>query len=377
MIDLLQPYLQLTDNARLYPLICILVWGLILSRFPRRREMVLGRVETRWYPFTAILLTLPFSVWAGMRGDVGDTPLYYKLYKSAPSSLFELIPSLSADTKDPGYQVLVVLFKSIGVRDPQVFFLIIATLPMLCMVYIFRKYSSDYWVCIFLFVASTDYASWMLNGMRQFIVVCIVFAAFELVVRKKYMLYGLVVILASQIHGSAVMMLPLMYIMQGAALNRKTIFMTLCVVAMVPFIDRFTPIMELLLEDTQYSGTMSDEIWVVDDGTNPIRVLVYSVPALMALLGWRYIKNSTDPVFNMCINASFITMAIYLVSMVTSGIYIGRLPIYTTLQGYIALPRIIDAIFEKASARLVRFLMICCYMGFFYYQTFLAWGGSS
>ena len=59
---------------------------------------------------------------------------------------------------------------------------------------------------------------------------------------------------------------------------------------------------------------------------------------------------------------------------VTSGIYIGRLPIYTTLQGYIALPWMIDKVFERRSAALVRVLMYGAYLGFFYFQMHFAWG---
>jgi hypothetical protein len=77
---------------------------------------------------------------------------------------------------------------------------------------------------------------------------------------------------------------------------------------------------------------------------------------------------------NLCVNASMITMALYLVSMVTSGIYVGRLPIYTTLYGYMSLPWIIDTVFERESARFITVLMIACFLGFFYIQMHSTWG---
>jgi hypothetical protein len=67
-------------------------------------------------------------------------------------------------------------------------------------------------------------------------------------------------------------------------------------------------------------------------------------------------------------------MALYLVASVSSGIYIGRLPIYTTLQGYIALPWMIDRIFERRSAQLVRYAMYGAYLAFFYFQMHFTWG---
>lgn len=55
-------------------------------------------------------------------------------------------------------------------------------------------------------------------------------------------------------------------------------------------------------------------------------------------------------------------------------IYVGRLPIYTTFHGYILLPWLIDSIFEKDSAELVKALMVGCFLFFFYYQCHFTWG---
>lgn len=373
MLDLMQTAFVLEDKANWYPLIWLFAAGLLLYKMPKKEMLVCGQVQERWFLFSALLLVLPLILWAGLRGQVGDTYAYTLIFRSAHASFSTLLPTLNADSKDPGFAVLMTLFKIMGVSDHRVFFLIIAAFQMLCMMRTFRKYSTDYWFSIFLFVASTDYASWMFNGMRQFIAVTILFGAFDLVVKRRYKTFAILVFLASQIHGSALLMLPLIFIMHGPAVNRRTILMIAATVLAIPFIDRFTPILNNLLSDTQYSTTMTDEIWTVDDGTNPIRVLVYSVPSLLAFLGYRYVHRSNNPVMNLCINASMITTALYLVSMVTSGIYIGRLPIYTTLHGYIALPWLIDQIFEHRTARLIKLLAVVCYLVFFYIQVFQTW----
>ena len=374
MLDLLQKVFALEGAGHWYPLLWLFAAGIFINKIPKRREHVCGRVKERWHPFNAFVLVLPLILWSGLRGYIGDTYAYIINFRNASSSLSELLSVLNADSKDPGFSVLMTLFKSFGLSDHRVFFLLIAAFQMLCICRIFRKYSPNYWVSIFLFVASTDYLSWMFNGIRQFIATTMIFGAFELMVKRKHILFVLVVLLAAQIHGSAILMLPLAYVMHGPALNRKTMLMIAGTVLIIPFIDQFTPILNNLLQDTQYSGTMTDEIWAVDDGTNPVRVLVYAVPTLVALFGRRYVIQANDPVINLCVNASMITTAIYLVSMVTSGIYVGRLPIYTTLHGYIALPWLIDTIFEKSSARLINLMMVACFVFFFYYQCHFTWG---
>ena len=119
---------------------------------------------------------------------------------------------------------------------------------------------------------------------------------------------------------------------------------------------------------------MTNEIMQNKTGTNILRVIVYSVPLLLSIVGKRYIYEANDPLINLCVNCSVITTALYAISAVTSGIYFGRLPIYTSLTGYILLPWLINHMFEKKSAILVKLLMFGCYFLFFYYQMHIAWG---
>ena len=367
MHDILKTAFSLENTSYWLLVIWCLGAGLLLYKMPHASISVQGRVEKRWYWFTALILVVPYIFWAGYRGYYIDTGAYIRNFQKAASSL-SAIPGIVGAEDDWGFYSFIVILKSFGVHSYQTFFLIMASIHILCMVYIFRRYSSNMWISFFMFIASTDYMSWMQNGIRQFTAVCITFAAFELLVRKKYIWFTIVTLIASTFHGSALLMLPFAYVMVGPALNRKTYLMIGVVALMIPFMDRLTPILEQLLSDTQYNDVMTGEIWANDDGTSIIRVLVYSVPALVALLGHKYIRSSTDRAVNMCINASMVTMAVYVVSAVTSGIYIGRIPIYTTLHGYTVLPLLIDQIFEKLSAKLMKLLLVLFYLAFFVYQ---------
>lgn len=373
MQSYMQTLFNLNNTSYWHPLIWIFAAGIVLYKMPKKTEYIGGQYVQRWYWFTAMLLTLPYILWAGCRTNFIDTMAYIQTFNKVPSSINQIPTYLEAYDKDRGFSVLMIVLKSLGVQDYHTFFMIIAVFQMVCLVYTFRKYSENFWISMFLFVVSTDYVSWMHNGIRQFIAVCMTFAAFGLMIRKRYVLFTLVVLLASTIHGSALLMIPFAYVMSGPALNRKTLLLIFGVAALIPFMDSLMPMMESVLADTQYDDIMTNGIWENDDGTNLIRVLVYSVPALVALLGRSYIRDNRDPAVNACINASMITVAIYLVSSVTSGIYIGRIPIYTTLHGYMVLPWLIDQIFEKQSARLIKVLMIAFYVAFYYYQMEIIW----
>lgn len=357
----------------------LLIWlflgGFLCSYIPKRRELLNGRTEERWSPFAALLLVLPYIIWAAYRPDsFGDTGLYRYSFQNAGTSLSDAIDVLSSDSKDVGYYALNVLIKMVIGEQDKLFFLLIAAFQILGMAAVCRRYTPDFWLCVFLFVASTDYLSWVYNGIRQYTAVIMIFLCFSWMLQKRYIPLIVVILLASTIHGSALLMLPIIFVVQGEAWNAKTILMLLATAVIVVFVDRFTPILNELLQDTQYDDMMTNEIWTQDDGTNIIRVLVYSVPALLSLCGLRFVRAANDPVINLSVNCAIVTMAFYLIASVSSGIYIGRLPIYTTLQGYIALPWLIDHIFEERSARLMRIITVVMFVIFYFFQMHFNWG---
>lgn len=356
-----------------WPLIWMFLGGAIFGSMPKHQEKLGNRIVVRWDFWPAILLVLPYIIWAGFRGNIADTRLYRIGFQNAAPDLSAIPPLFTANIKDHGYEAFVILMRCIIGKNADLFFLIIALIQGLCMALTFRKYSTNYWICIFLFIASTDYMSWMMNGMRQFLVVTIIFACFEWLLQKKHLHMIVMLLLFSTFHESALLMIPIIFIVQGEAWNIKTILMLCVTIVVVVFIDRFTPILNDMLQDTNYDKALSEAVLSQDDGTNVIRVLVYSVPALLSLFGLRYVRAANDPVINLSVNCSVVTMALYLVSMVTSGIYIGRLPIYTTLQGYIAVPWLINNIFERKSAKLITYAMVFLFCAFYYYQMFIAW----
>lgn len=358
----------------------LLIWPLTVGLFlniviPKTLVTVEGKSEYRWGKFSAFLLVVPYIVWAGFRTDsFGDTYLYRIFYYSAPDTLGKIPAYAATQTKDTGYYVLSSLFKIFISNSSVVFFLAIAAFQMFCIMKIYRKYSSDYWMSIFLFIISIDYLSYMHNGMRQFIAVCGIFACFGWIIKKEYFKTIIVILLLSMIHQTALIMIPIIFIVQGDAFNKRTMVLIILAMIVIVGINQFTSLLETTLKETQYSDTLGTDVWKQDNGTNILRVMVYSVPMFLSILGKKYIDAANDPVINICVNCSIVTSLLYIISMFTSGVFIGRLPIYTSLTSYILLPWLINQMFEKKSAFLVKIMMYGFYFLYFYYQMHFAWG---
>ncbi len=348
----------------------LFVGGALFGSLPRRTEC---NGKTRWEPLAAAAFVLPFVIRAGFRGDLSDTPVYREAFLDSPVGFGAVLSPFLTGAKDPAFSALTIFLRTLLGAHDVLYFLLLAAFQMWAVAYVFRRYSRQFWLSMMLFILSTDYISWMFNGIRQFLAVTLIFAAFPLLIRRRYLPLICIILAASTVHASALLMLPVMFLVQGRAWN-PAIFLTLALTAAAMRLAApLTALLAQILQNTHYAEIFSSDLWLSDDGTHLIRVIVYSVPALLSLVGLRHVRAADDPVMNLCVNCSVLTMALYLLASVTSGMYIGRLPIYTTLYGYIALPWLIDRIFETRSAQLVKLLMTALYLAFFYYQMHAVW----
>ena len=356
-------------------LIWILTGCIVISiSFVQKDEMVFGKKELRWNVLPAIFVVLPYIVWAGFRQNFMDTGAYRDAFLRMPDSFNELSTYLATLTKDKGFYGFSAVFKCIFGNSDVFYFFVIAAIQILCIAFVFRKYSCNYWISIFLFIASTEYMSWVFNGMRQFTAVALIFATTTLIIKKKYFPVVITILIASTMHQSALLMIPFIFIMQGEAWNKKTLILIAIGICALIYVERFTNLLESSLADTQYVNVVNDWKEMDDDGTHPLRVLVYSMPMILAWTGRKQIKLANDPIINFSVNASILTSLLYLISMVTSGIFIGRLPIYLSLYATgILLPWEIHNLFEKQCLKLILYTMVMCYSGFYYYQMHMVW----
>lgn len=358
--------------------VLILVWigffALLASQgFFQRSEMVCGKVVQRFSWGVAFVVFAPIIWMAGNRGWIFDTGTYIRGFWDIPDTFDQIPVYIETISKDKGFYVFSSIIKVIFGNDETLYFTIIAAIQGIILVSMFRKYSMSYVMSVFLFVASSDYISWMFNGIRQFTAATIIYAATYFMLNKKYVLSLGAILLASTFHQSALIMIPFVFIAQGKACNKRTIVFIIIALIAVLGVDQFTDILDNLLSDTQYSSVVSDYTSWNDNGTNPLRVLVYSVPAVLAVIGRKEIQKEDNYLINFCVNMSLISAGLYLVSMVTSGIFIGRLPIYVSLYGYILLPWEIEHLFEDGVKRIVYLALILFYLAFYFYQVHFVW----
>lgn len=332
-----------------------------------------GRREKRYKWGPILILLVPMVYLAATRTDTfGDTYGYIIGFRNTPTSILEIPRIIDSETKDPGFVVFRVLIKSIIGNHYQIYFAIIATICLFCVAYVFKKYSCNFVMSMFLFIASSDYVQWTHNGIRQFIAVAVVFAATDLLIQKKYWRYFAVVLIMSSIHASALIMIPVSLIVQGKAWNIKTVFLTALSLIAINFSDITTGVITDFMAETQYGAEVGQ--FLETEGTNIFRVLVFCIPPVTALIFQKRLIHANSKILNLSTNMSIVSMGAYLVSSATSGIFIGRIPIYFSLYNYILLPWLVENVFDKRSQKLVYGAIVLCYLLFYYYQISVTWG---
>ena len=356
----------------------LLLWPIImwicnrLLRF-EKEEYVNGQKCIRWSWIGVIIFLIPLVIWAGWRpNNVGDTGVYRGNFLDMPVGLENLPNYLSTREKGKGFVVFECFLKTFVSKSDIVFFLIASAIQLILLAAIYRKYSLDFWMSMFLFIASAEYLSWVFNGMRQFMAVVLIFAAIPLIVKKQYFWIVIVVLFAALFHSAALIFLPFIFIINGKAWNWKTLLFIAGIIITVIFIERVSGFIVSSMEDTTYESDI--DLYLNDDGTNIIRVLFYSIPTVMSWLFRKYIDAANDPFINICTNLSIISTGIYVISHFTSGLLIGAVPIFFSLTNYILIPWIIQKVFSEKSAALIKSIFFVVYTVFFYYQCGPTWG---
>ena len=352
----------------------VIIWG-IMSQITARQVCIGNEVyENRVNLFMAFVTFSVIIFFAGLRSGVADTWTYIDMFKEYPlwPDAYKFITDPSA--REPGFRIFSVLIKTYISQDYQPWLFIIASISGICIMYPLYKYSCNYGMSVFLFMVSCQFI-WLLNGIRQFLVVAILFACTPLILNKKPIPYIIIVLILSTFHKSALIMIPAYFIVDSEPWSKRTMLFIACIILAMVFTSQFTGLLDTVVENTDYASSMA-EFKDTDDGTNPIRILVESVPIIIAFLYRDRIKDKLTPIIKISINMSLISSGVYIISKIArSGVMLGRLPIYFSLYNLILLPWLIKFVFENNEKRLMNFMMIIGYCSFFYYQMVVTWNG--
>lgn len=337
--------------------IVLLIWmgiAFFLSKnVTKKKVTVLGQEEERYSLLFAVVVYYPLFWFVTTVFARSDMFVYWNGFDSFNMSIADVIHNWNSIDKGPGYSMVVAFAKGLGINTFQGFRVFITFLYSIPLVLNYWRYSKDYVYSIFLFIATMSYDSWMMNGMRQFLASTIVFAALPFLTKKKYVITVLFVLVAITVHSSAIVMVPVLIISQLKPWSKLTVF-------------SFIVFAFVLYFYVGHSDWMSEEALQEAKGSNPLRILFSLVPVIIAFVARKQIAGVNNRMINMCVNISVITVIMYIIASLTSGIMTGRLPGYTTIYNYILYPFLLTSVFNEKTSKNLKLFVTSYYVLYFF-----------
>lgn len=303
--------------------------------------------------------------WIGMRKGVADTGTYIAIFEKIPADFATGWSQINWDGKQPGFDVFNLIFKCYISQDVQWWLMIIAIVCGICIMNVLRKHSVDFFLSAFLFMTMLIF-TWMMNGARQFICVAVLFLCCEWIQDGKFVRFLIAILILSTFHITALLMIPIYFVARMKPWSGKIYLFILGIILICIFAEPLFKGMDSALSNTAYSG-VSNSI-ESDSGVNPLRVLFFTIPPVVAF--WKndilepYYK--TNKMLSICINMSLISACLYFVGMFTSGILIGRLPVYSDVYDLLLIPYILHYAFDAKQRKTIMPIYAAILLFYFY-----------
>lgn len=308
--------------------------------------------------FMIFLIALIFILVAGLRLNIGDTGAYVQSYEQLGN-----FTGFFQNTKDKGFTYFQLFLYKIN-KDPQFLIFITSLITQGSIIYTLGRYRSYFELEVYMYITCGAFLVSM-NGIRQAMVGALLFLCTDLISKNKFIPYCIIVLILSTMHSSALIMIPIYFIVRKEAWS-KTTFMVIGI-AMICFLffNKLMPGFFDLLQNSSYSE-YEDVISQKGGGASFMRVLVNTVPVVLAYIKRDKLKElwpDSNIFINMVIiNLIFITFALY------NWIF-ARFQIYFQLYNIVLIAYIIKNCFDDKNGRnLLYYCFIVCYFIFFYYE---------
>ena len=299
-----------------------------------------------------------------LRTSYNDTGNYIYMFNNAPTTEeFIVQGGLNKLTGNPlsyWYQS----FLHDLTENIHIYFFLPAFLSSFAVVKIFKRYSVNPALSLLIFFSIGTYVMYI-AALKQCFAVFFLLLSIPYAIDKKYIHFYLLVFVAILFHTHAFMfaILPLLFekpwgkvtwILLGAALFAMATYD----VTLGAFMNYAQSIGAFVAEDEVFDG----------HSINTIRVIVYWVPAIFALLFRRRLFTCSTRGENLFVNMSIVSAFILMIGMVEGANLYARMAGYFEIATALALPWMIQKLFTKQSARLVSIASIILYFGYFYYE---------
>lgn len=301
------------------------------------------------------LLSLVFI--SGLRSNIGDTFSYINAYVVNDFSWGN-----AGNQSNIGFWLFQLILKRYS-EDPQILIFTTALITNVLIVFVIYKYSRMIELSLYVYITGGLFLVSM-NGVRQVMTAAIIFTATKFLIDGNWVKYFLVVLFASTFHESALILIPIYFLVRYKAWSKATFLLLVFSLVIVVGYEQFSLLLFSAIEESQYGHYSSFN----EGGASVIRVAVEAVPLLIAYLGrerLREIFPHSDYIVNMAL-VSFVFMIVS-----TQNWIFARFSIYFSLYQLILISWIVT-IFNNKEQRFIYYALLVCYFIYYFYENVIS-----
>lgn len=306
----------------------------------------------------SLFVIFSLSLVSGLRFMVGtDYITYAILYNDA--NTFSVGSSWVKDL-EIGF-ILLCKMCYFFTKTPFLMFFVTSLIINAMVVLSLRNNSNNFWLSCYLYITTNLYYS-TFNTTRQSIALAILFLGTGFLMRKEMWKYFVCVGIASLFHISAIIMIPVYFVVHFRAWSPFMWFLALADVLVLIFYDQFVSLIFVFLENTHYSEYESTML-LAAEGANVLRIFVFLAPLLLAFIFRKKISQAY-PNSNVIINMCFIGLLIMLIA--SKQIYFARVSQYFNVYILFLVPFLISVFKDRRLRAVVTIVIMLCFLAHSY-----------
>lgn len=310
--------------------------------------------------FFYLILAVVLILFAGLRTAYNDTGTYVNGYEhiSLDGGILTCIDWKIGS--NPGFAMTNRTLASLGF-SAQSFLLFYAAITIGIYLWFIRKYTSNLWFSVFLFIMLGTY-TFTLAAIKQCVAVAFCLVGVDRAINRKWVPFLLWILLGVLFHPYSFMYLivPLLvfrpwsgktYIMLGAFIVAGLLLQSL---------------MNTVIDVTTMLGEEYDAASFSGEGVNPFRLTVVSVPVIISFVNRRQIWQEDNRTQNVILNLTMLNAAIMFVALFGTANYFARLANYFLIFQTLSLPYLLSQ-FATKKKNVITLAAVICYYAYFYY----------
>lgn len=317
--------------------------------------------------FLFVLLVLVLAMPIALRRSYNDTGAYIYSFQQADTLGVLLESGTLHILGNPAFRIYESLVRTFT-DNYLVFFLFPAIFVQYSYLRFIRRHCPNFLMGVLIFLFLGTYA-FSIAAMKQTLAMAILLYAVDALIDRKMLRFLLLVFVAFLFHTYAIafLILPLCTVRPWSP---RTFLLLLAVYVVMA---NFNQVIVEFLEFANESGkSISSEEVIGTAAINPIRVAVYAVVPIIALVFRRRLFHSgTDREHHILVNMSILTVAIMSIGLVNAANMFARMGQYFEFGLICSLPWMLPKIFDKPSERLMTTITLTCFLGYFLYANFV------